>query len=81
MESLKKGKSKNVSQSDIQLHHLHFSAEIVRVTEVLSEVLKIPETVSGGEIRKRLPEQVLNVSDSSSACLDHTTPSAHKVLA
>lgn len=76
MESPEKKKKKNsrekMFQSDIQLHHLHFSAEIVRITEVLSEVLKIPDTISGGEIRKRLPEQVWNVSDSSSACLDHT---------
>ncbi|XP_067307871.1 ankyrin repeat and protein kinase domain-containing protein 1 isoform X2 [Pseudorasbora parva] len=39
--------------------------EIVRLTEVLSEVLKIPDTVSRGEIRKRLPEQPKKTADSS----------------
>ncbi|KAI2656228.1 Ankyrin repeat and protein kinase domain-containing protein 1 [Labeo rohita] len=43
-EGLKKSSSTTAPQSDIQLHHLHFSAETVRLTEVLSEVLKIPDT-------------------------------------
>ncbi|XP_056119330.1 ankyrin repeat and protein kinase domain-containing protein 1 isoform X1 [Rhinichthys klamathensis goyatoka] len=51
--------------------------EIVRVTEVLSEVLKIPETVSGGEIRKRLPEQVLNPKKTADASDDS---SIHSLL-
>ncbi|TRY66444.1 hypothetical protein DNTS_025737 [Danionella cerebrum] len=40
-------------------------SETIRLTEVLSEVLKMPDTVSHGEIRKRLPEQPKKTANSS----------------
>ncbi|NP_001124137.1 ankyrin repeat and protein kinase domain-containing protein 1 [Danio rerio] len=40
-------------------------SKTVRLTEVLSEVLKIPDTFSRREIRKRLPEQPKKTADSS----------------
>uniref|UniRef100_A0A8C1P652 Ankyrin repeat and kinase domain containing 1 n=1 Tax=Cyprinus carpio TaxID=7962 RepID=A0A8C1P652_CYPCA len=51
-------------------------SETVRLTEVLNEVLKIPDMNAKGEIRKRLPEQVWNVS----ASLDHNDSSIHSLL-
>ncbi|KAK9962123.1 hypothetical protein ABG768_007501 [Culter alburnus] len=51
--------------------------EIVRITEVLSEVLKIPDTISGGEIRKRLPEQVWNLKKTADSSDDS---SIHSLL-